>query len=176
MKLSWSHKLFLRINDQVGRRRWLDRLMIFGARWLVYLLIGAVVDWGIYSLSGATRSLFFVTLTATLAAAYSVSLAIGLIIPHRRPVKELPNVKTLVPTLGTWKSFPSDHTLWSFVLVFAVLLFGARLWPALLFLAAASIVALGRVYVGVHYPRDVVGGLALALLFSAGSYFALSYF
>ena len=176
MRLSWSHKLFLRINEQVGKRRWLDLFMIFCARWLIYLLIGAVAGWGVYSISGDTRSLFFVTLTATLAAAYSVSLAVGLIIPHRRPVKELPGVKTLVPTLGTWKSFPSDHTLWSFVLVFAVLLFGARLWPALLFLAAASIVALGRVYVGVHYPRDVVGGLALALLFSAGSYFALSYF
>lgn len=58
-------------------------------------------------------------------------------------------------------SFPSGHAATSFagatILSFAV----PRLTPAWVVLACA--IAFSRVYVGVHYPLDVLGGAALGV-------------
>lgn len=164
----------MRINEQIGQRPSFDRLMYFCARWLVYIFIVAVIGWGWFWYQGETRVLFFVVLIAALVAAYAVSLAIGLFYPHQRPIKELPNVKTLVQTLGTWKSFPSDHTLLAFVMALTVMLFGAPVLMSIIGLLLASLIAFARVYAGVHYPRDIAGGLALAIVFSILSYFVIS--
>lgn len=171
INLSWSHKLFLRVNAQIGQRPRFDRFMYLSARWLMYLLALFTVIWGLVFLTGAMRGLFFATLGATLVAAYGTSLTIALAFPHRRPVKELPHIKTLVNTLGTWKSFPSDHTLWSFVMALTVVLFGASVWLSIIMLVAANLVASARVYAGVHYPRDIVGGIVLAMAATFVVYF-----
>jgi undecaprenyl-diphosphatase len=58
-------------------------------------------------------------------------------------------------------SFPSDHASAAFGIAFAVLMFD-RLAGAL-FLAAAALIGLGRVLVGVHYPGDVLAGALVGL-------------
>jgi membrane-associated phospholipid phosphatase len=58
-------------------------------------------------------------------------------------------------------SFPSDHASAAFGIAFAVFLFD-RLVGAL-FLAAASLIAAGRVVVGAHYPADVLAGCAVGI-------------
>jgi undecaprenyl-diphosphatase len=58
-------------------------------------------------------------------------------------------------------SFPSDHASAAFGIAFAVFFFD-RLAGAL-FLAAATLIAAGRVFVGAHYPADVLAGCAVGL-------------
>jgi membrane-associated phospholipid phosphatase len=58
-------------------------------------------------------------------------------------------------------SFPSDHASAAFGIAFAVLLFD-RLVGAL-FVTAATLLAAGRVFVGAHYPADVLAGCAVGL-------------
>lgn len=54
-------------------------------------------------------------------------------------------------------SFPSGHTAASFAAVFALRYSGSRLWkPAL---ALAVVIALSRLYLYVHWPSDVLGGM-----------------
>jgi undecaprenyl-diphosphatase len=58
-------------------------------------------------------------------------------------------------------SFPSDHASASFAIAFAVLQLD-RLAGGLL-LAAASVIAVGRLFIGAHYPGDVAAGLLVGL-------------
>jgi len=58
-------------------------------------------------------------------------------------------------------SFPSDHASAAFGIAFAVLMFD-RLAGAL-FVAAAALIGVGRVLVGVHYPGDVLAGALVGL-------------
>src|SRR5208282_6038251 len=80
-----------------------------------------------------------------------------------RPCKALENVRLLVGCTSSG-SMPSNHAANSFS--YAITLFyltrnrigiAARLYP----LALASLVALSRVYVGVHYPSDIIAGALL---------------
>jgi undecaprenyl-diphosphatase len=54
-------------------------------------------------------------------------------------------------------SFPSDHATASFAIAATFLLHGMRR-RGLAFLAAALLVTFSRVYVGIHYASDVIGG------------------
>ena len=60
-------------------------------------------------------------------------------------------------------SFPSGHTAASFASVAALYLAGEkRLWKWAL--AAAVLIAFSRMYLYVHYPTDVLGGIAVGVL------------
>jgi len=53
-------------------------------------------------------------------------------------------------------SFPSDHAAAAFAIAFAVLAFSRRAGVG--FLAAAALIGLSRIALGLHYPTDVLAG------------------
>jgi undecaprenyl-diphosphatase len=59
-------------------------------------------------------------------------------------------------------SFPSDHTTVSFAIAFAVVAFDPI--AGAIFLVIAAIIAVGRLFIGAHYPSDVGAGLVIGLL------------
>jgi undecaprenyl-diphosphatase len=74
-----------------------------------------------------------------------------------------------------WYSYPSGHAMLA-PLVFGLgIMVWATPWPSVALqrgaLAVAALIALGigfsRVYVGAHYPTDVIGGLLLGTAWSA---------
>jgi membrane-associated phospholipid phosphatase len=64
--------------------------------------------------------------------------------------------------LNTWNSFPSDHVT-VFVGLVAVL-FVARSRFAMPMMIYTAVMELARIYMGAHYPSDLVGGAALAFM------------
>jgi undecaprenyl-diphosphatase len=56
-------------------------------------------------------------------------------------------------------SFPSDHSTVSFAIAFAVVMFDPI--AGAIFLVIAAIIAVGRLFIGAHYPSDVVAGLLI---------------
>jgi membrane-associated phospholipid phosphatase len=100
------------------------------------------------------------TVIAIAVADWSAT-GIKALVDRPRPPDRYGEPKTLVPVPHD-ASFPSGHAATSFAAATMLSFAFPRLAPALLFLAAA--VAFSRVYVGVHYPLDVVGGAALGAL------------
>lgn len=77
-----------------------------------------------------------------------------------RPCFTLPDVHLLVPC-GSGRSFPSSHAVNNFAGAFVVSFFYPKLtWWMYGF---AAVVAFSRVYVGVHYPSDVLAGALVGL-------------
>ncbi|QQS34811.1 MAG: phosphatase PAP2 family protein [Ignavibacteriales bacterium] len=86
-----------------------------------------------------------------------------------RPCDILTDVITPLGCTGTF-SFPSNHALNNFAAAFFFyLLFPKLKW---ILFVTASLVALSRVYLGLHYPSDIIGGAvigsALGYLFGIG--------
>lgn len=94
--------------------------------------------------------------TAAVAGAYLVNQAIKLAVRRPRPV--LPGLPPLVAT-STQLSFPSAHATSSLAAAraYSALAPAAALYPAAIAMAAS------RVWLGVHYPSDVLAGAALGV-------------
>lgn len=68
-------------------------------------------------------------------------------------------------SIETWSSFPSDHAALFFALATAVF-FAHRKAGILLYLHAILCVALPRLFLGVHYPSDLLVGACLGVGFA----------
>lgn len=79
-----------------------------------------------------------------------------------RPCNALTDVITPVGCAGGY-SFPSNHALNNF----AAAVFLLRLFPNFkwVFLITATLVSLSRIYLGVHYPSDILGGALIGIIF-----------
>jgi undecaprenyl-diphosphatase len=100
------------------------------------------------------------TVIAVALADWSAA-GIKALVGRDRPPVDYARPKALVPVPHD-PSFPSGHAATSFAAATMLTFAFPRLAPALFVLAAA--VAFSRVYVGVHYPLDVLGGAALGVL------------
>ena len=83
---------------------------------------------------------------------------------RERPYDTLPGVDLLVPKENDL-SFPSGHVLIVSGGATLLLLRERKRW-ATLALLEAILVSISRVYVGVHYPSDVIGGWILGAIFA----------
>lgn len=98
---------------------------------------------------------------AALLLADLLSGAIKQAVDRPRPPRADPGFDAAVAVPSS-PSFPSGHATTTFACAVAVAVLIPRWrWPAL---AVAAIVALARVYLGVHYSLDVLAGAALGTL------------
>ena len=129
----------------------LSRIGSQGAIWLLIALIAALY-WR------RPAIVLYVTL-ADLLAGVSSSL-LRHTTGRERPPLRFPEPHPLVHVPGS-PSFPSGHAATSFACA-ATLAWLTPLSPVALY-ALAALIAFSRVYVGVHYPLDVIGGAALGV-------------
>jgi undecaprenyl-diphosphatase len=130
----------------------LTRIATDGA---LFIVIGAVLAilW--------RRPWFFVALVTATLAADGLSYVLRQWIGRDRPPLVYPEPRPLVhlPHSG---AFPSGHTSAAFAAA-TVIAWASRRLAAPAYLLAA-LVAWSRVYVGVHWPLDVIGGAVLGTL------------
>jgi undecaprenyl-diphosphatase len=97
---------------------------------------------------------------AAILVSESISGALKVAIERNRPPLSRPVPEPLLEAPSTY-SFPSGHATVSFACATVLALAVPRLrWP--LFLLAA-LISFSRVYVGVHYPFDVLAGALLGV-------------
>jgi undecaprenyl-diphosphatase len=92
-----------------------------------------------------------------------VATLLKLAIDRPRPYETVAEADPLLETIVA-SSLPSGHAATSFAGAVALTVLVGRLVPALFVLALA--IAYSRIYVGVHYPGDVLAGAALGAAIS----------
>ena len=152
--------LFSAING--AHAPWLDTVMT-GVSWLgyfpgVWFLSGAAALLSPRLRASAFRACLAVSLTYVIASGI-VKPLVGRIRPYQTGFVA---ARTVEPSPATGYSFPSGHA----ATAVAGALSGARLMPAAapVLWGLASLMAVSRIYVGVHYPSDVAAGALLGLL------------
>jgi undecaprenyl-diphosphatase len=149
------------INGPAGHHAFLDSFMRDAATWSVPIFIGIVALWFLYGWVRGLADERRDALTGLFAAGGAL-LANQVVLQfwqRPRPFDAHPHtVTTLVPHT-TDPSFPSDHAAASVAIAVVVVLAHRRI--GLLVLALAALVCVARVYVGAHYPGDVLGGAAI---------------
>ncbi len=146
--MGWDRHL----EDWIVAQRWapLDRpielLTYAGTEGALWLVVGAALAW-----PRRDTRLFATVVAADLAADLSTRV-LQVIVGRERP-----NEPLLVGHPHS-HSFPSGHAATSFACATVLSSFAPRLRAPLFGLA--TLVALSRLYVGVHYPTDVAAGAA----------------
>lgn len=125
--------------------------------WGLFWVGLAVVFW----LGGATRGrALIIFLPVFIYLTLFINFIIKVILQRQRPLNDDPSLRPLVGVPSS-KSFPSSHAAMSFVAAIVLTFFYPLLF--VLFFGLASLMSWSRVYVGVHYPSDVLAGTVVGL-------------
>ncbi len=137
----------------------LDKFMILathaGDKGLVWLLIVAVLLF-----NRKYRYVGVLTLVALALNALIGEQFLKYIFQRPRPYTDFPFVDLLVGKYRTF-SFPSGHTASSFAAAFILSKYLKKY--SLVFWSMAVVISFSRVYLFMHYPSDVLGGIILGL-------------
>ena len=159
--LDKDRQLFVLLHTRL-RRSWIDPIMIWftraGTKGAVWLAVAAFLF-----LTSGTRGRWIALLSVAslLAAEGLINLILKPLARRNRPYTHDGLAALLVPMPGA-HSWPSAHAGSS--MAAAVVLAVGYPWWGILFLGTALAIGYSRVYVGVHYPLDVLGGMVLGLI------------
>lgn len=148
-------KLFLKILKD-NRRGYFKSFMKLMSR-LGDGYVWAFLYFSLYMFRIKYAILYFARAAAAVFICIFVFLYIKSFFSRMRPYKKHDKIPIMYPP--DKHSFPSGHTMVGFAISFSVgsYSFGS----AILFYTIASLIAFSRVYVGLHYPLDVICGIVL---------------
>ena len=122
---------------------------------IIWIVVGAVMLF-----FKTTRKTGFMVLVGLLIGVLVGNLFLKNLIARPRPFQELTDI-TLKISEPNGYSFPSGHTLSSFISATIILLNHKKI--GIISLIVATLIAISRVYFAVHYLTDIAGGIALAV-------------
>ena len=150
--------LFHAANSAVATRDWIeDPVTLLGGTAVALYATAIVALWFIARPYGDLKwKLACVSGLAAAAVAMLTNQAISHLWERPRPFVTHQALTHLLSAPSTDPSFPSDHAAVAFAIAFAVLAFSRR--AGSVFLAAATLISLSRIALGLHYPSDVLAG------------------
>jgi undecaprenyl-diphosphatase len=152
------------INGWAGHAQLLDDAMQLIAKDLIYLVVPLlIVLWFVPGEDRALRQRVSLAVPAAVVLALAIGLAAGHLYSDSRPFVSDPGTRQLISHSAD-NGFPSDHALVGFAA--ASTLMSWRLFAGLAVMAAAALIGFARIFVGVHWPLDILGGAVIGVLAS----------
>ena len=155
-----NQDIFLFINSFAKQNNFLDYLFIYWAEYSPYIFIGLeVIIFFILKLKHEAMFAFY-----SMLLALGINKIIGVFYFHNRPFMD--NIAVVLHEHKPDSSFPSDHTTFMLAISFSLLFYSKsnKLAKYLLFFAFMG--GISRIFIGVHYPFDIMGA-AIVAIFSA---------
>ena len=117
-----------------------------------------------------TRKIGFTMCLALLINLIVCNLALKPLVARERPYI----LANIMPIIGEQSdfSFPSGHTSASFAAAFALFMYNKK-WHGISALIFATLIAFSRLYLYVHFPTDILGGIAVGVGAAVASYFVI---
>ena len=163
--MSLDQQLFLYMYGFTHHSVVLDNVALFWGSysphvWAILLIIAFYIP---HRRQVMNRTMLLVGLVAGFAARYIGKSAILLFYAHPRPFIAL-DIQPLIttPFSENYQSFPSGHALFFFA--FATVLYYFHKRSGVVAFGASVLMGISRIYLGVHWPSDIVAGAALGIL------------
>ncbi|NLJ70703.1 MAG: phosphatase PAP2 family protein [Clostridiaceae bacterium] len=164
---NWDEDL-LYFFQKITEHPLLDKFFIFytslGNKGYLWIAIGLILIF-----FKKTRKTGILLLISLLISHLLNTLVLKTLIDRPRPYEVLPNVRMVIGKVDE-TSFPSGHSATAFGSAFVIFL-RERGWLRWTALAMAILMAFSRLYVGVHYPSDVLAGSIVGILIATGVVF-----
>ena len=152
-----NQTLFLDLNTYAGHNTTLDTVMSAAAEGMPYLFIALLFYlWFTHRRDEALYAGYATTLGVLL------DQVIGLFVQHNRPFMD--HLGTTLLTHKPENSFPSDHTTFTLSIALMLLTFRSTRLLGIITTLLALWCGVARIYGGVHYPFDILGSVAVALV------------
>lgn len=155
-------EIFRLINNLANKSMFLDKIMIFCSKWLPVIFALAVIL--VYLLGISKRNVRYRKVAVNTIVFTVINLIVSFIIGSVYYV-DRPFVHhnvNLVISHAANASFPSDHVIGTFSIALGLRMFNKKLGNTLIVLSI--IVGISRIYVGHHYPSDIIGALIVVLV------------
>ncbi|MFE4145190.1 undecaprenyl-diphosphatase [Peribacillus sp. YIM B13472] len=160
-----NSKLFRMINNLGKQYTDLNPFFVFIAEYMIFFLVLAVLMF-LFSRRNKNR-IMVICAFITLVISELLAKIAGQFHSNNQPFAELPNVNRLVEKAVN-NSFPSDHTIIFFSFCITFWLF-KRGW-GILWVILAVLVGISRIWIGVHYPADVLVGAIISIVSATSVY------
>lgn len=156
--------LFYWFNSLVFWKDWIDVWIIFKAQFLGWWILGILVLLTIFFKNkiGWLQASFY-ALISGIVSRFIFAEVIRFFYNRPRPFEVLENINQLI-FHSPGSSFPSGHAAFFFAIAASIFFFH-RIWGAIFF-GLALYIGTGRIEVGVHWPTDILAGMAVGI-FSA---------
>ncbi|MGW4482923.1 phosphatase PAP2 family protein [Amycolatopsis sp. NPDC004368] len=154
--------IYRAVTDFAWSQHWLAGFAVVFGEYGVFLVVPAMLVL-LWRARGAAALARAVWVPIAVAVALGFDTVLKALFAEVRPCRVVAGVHTLLPCDAPADySFPSNHTVIAAAFAGAVLLI-RRTWGAGATVFAV-LVGASRVYLGAHYPHDVVAGLAVGLV------------
>lgn len=158
--------LFSAINSFTPHTLAITYVARFFAEYYQYLLVAVLLSFWIWPKQDRFKNRWMVltALLSAVAARVLVKTFILIFYTRERPYVVLENANLLIPVRisENLHSFPSGHAIFFFAMAAAVYFFNKKL--GIFFFVSAAVMGLARVFVGVHWPSDIIGGAILGTI------------
>jgi len=163
---------FNKINSFAGKFFWLDTLGIFFAKYFEYFLIFFLLLFLVKNYKPVALLLVITSqlnkkywpmviqaFTAAILSRFVIVEIIRYFLPRSRPFVD--NLVNLLINYPKEPSFPSGHAAFYFAISTVVYFYNKK--AGLLFFLASLLIVISRVFIGIHWPSDILVGALIGI-------------